>query len=307
MLDFLQATPDIIVQAADSTEFISEPMRALLDSISVKTGQTALNTARDSVDWEVIQITRRDYYIAVIAIIVATISLIVDIFTTIYQHTSSSNSKLLSAKLTLRVQKTIAIDMIHRMYGTVLFWLALKQQFIDLDCKYYPSPREINRCKINNDLELDALCSKDMYLLNRWKQWSHLLENYNSDCDSIIETLNTSKIPNEYKLEEISNITISLTIYASLLHNLMHILSKDVELSIKILANIQRSVEERYRYRDDKHDITISDEVRSTMEMMIDRLHLDNYDISRNDILELMLKDFRMIYSRRISMIPIHE
>lgn len=307
MLDFLQATPDIIVQAADSTEFISEPMRALLDSISVKTGQTALNTARDSVDWEVIQITRRDYYIAVIAIIVATISLIVDIFTTIYQHTSSSNSKLLSAKLTLRVQKTIAIDMIHRMYRTVLFWLALKQQLIDLDCKYYPSPREINRCKINNDLELDALCSKDTYLLNRWKQWSHLLEYYNSDCDSIIETLNTSKIPNEYKLEEISNITNSLTIYASILHDLMHKLSKDVELSIKILANIQRSVEERYRYQDDKHEITISDEVRTTMEKMIDRLHLHNYDISRNDILELMLKDFRMIYSRRISMIPIND
>ena len=121
MLDILQVTPDIIAQVADSTEFISEPMRALLDSISAKTGQTALNTARDSVDWEVIQITRRDYYIAVVAIIVATISLIVDIFTTIYQHTSSSNSKLLSAKLTLRVQKTIAIDMIYRMYRTALF------------------------------------------------------------------------------------------------------------------------------------------------------------------------------------------
>lgn len=307
MLDILQVTPDIIAQVADSTEFISEPMRALLDSISAKTGQTALNTARDSVDWEVIQITRRDYYIAVVAIIVATISLIVDIFTTINQHTSSSNSKLLSAKLTLRVQKTIAIDMIYRMYRTALFWLALKQQLIDLDFKYHPSPREINRCKINNDLELDALCSKDTNLLNRWKHWSHSLEYYNSDCDSIIETLNTSKIPNEYKLEEISNITKSLTIYAAILHSLTHILSEDDELSMKILDNIQRTIEERYQHQDYEHEIIISDEVRTTIEKMIDMLHLYSYGNSKNDTLELMLKDFRMIYSRRISMIPIND
>lgn len=61
MFDLLQTAPDIIMQVADSTEIFSDPMRAILDSISVKTGQTALNTARDTVDWEIIGITRRDY------------------------------------------------------------------------------------------------------------------------------------------------------------------------------------------------------------------------------------------------------
>ena len=122
------------------------------------------------------------------------------------------------------------------------------------------------------------MCSKDTNLLNRWKHWSHSLEYYNSDCDSIIETLNTSKIPNEYKLEEISNITKSLTIYAAILHSLTHILSEDDELSMKILDNIQRTIEERYQHQDYEHEIIISDEVRTTIEKMIDMLE-DNDDV----------------------------
>jgi len=307
MLDILQAIPNLVAQVADSTEFISEPMRALLDSISAKTGQTALNTARDSIDWEVIQITRRDYYIAVVAIIVATISLIVDIFTTIYQHTSSSNSKLLSAKFTLGVQKTIAIDMIYRMYREMLFLLALKEQLIDLNFNSYPSPRLIRRCKINNDLELDALCVKSPNLLRRWRDISHMIEFYNSDCDALLETLKTNKISNEVKIQEISNVIKSLTAYASILLSLMISISKENNLSENLLDNIKRMIDEDYEDKYAKNCTSISEDTTMAMSHFIRVLHLYNHNVSEYDTLELMVKDFHMLNSRKISMIPINE
>ena len=307
MLDILQATPDLLAQVADSTEFISEPMRALLDSISAKTGQTAMNTARDSVDWEVIQITRKDYYIAIIAIVVATISLIVDIFTTIYQHTSSSNSKLLSAKLTLSVQKTIGADMIYRMYRNMIFLLALREQLILLNFKSYPSAREITRCKISNDLELDAICSKNSNLLKRWRDISHQLEFYNSDCDGLLETLKDSDIPNEIKIQELTNITKTAGIYASILFNLMNNISKDNYISEVILENIKRIVDERSKWMNEVNTATTSYEIKSVILNFIRMLNLHSDNLTENDILELMEKDFQMVNSRKISMIPINE
>ena len=307
MLDILQATPDLLAQVADSTEFFSEPMRALLDSISAKTGQTAMNTARDSIDWEVIQITRRDYYIAIVAIVVATISLIVDIFTTIYQHTSSSNSKLLSAKLTLSFQKNMAIDMIFRMYRRIIYLMKIKQHLIDNRFLYYPSPRAINSCKIQNYLELDVICSKEPSELKRWRQLCYLLENYNSDCDGLLDTLKSSKIPDNVKLHEISDMIDSLTNFTRMLYNLIYTLSKDTNIAVYIYESIIQIVESLERQDSTRlcQEVKITKDTARSINKIVSALELERYN--GTEAFTIVEKDFRMMCSARIGMIPINE
>ena len=307
MFDLLQAVPDIITQAADSTEVFTDPMRAILDSISAKTGQTALNTTRDSIDWEVIQITRKDYYIAIIAIIVAIISLVVDIFTTIYQHTSSSNSKLLSAKLTLSFQKTMAIDMIYRMYRRIIYLMKIKQHLIDNKFRCYPSPRAINSCKIQNYLELDVICSKEPDELKRWRQLCYLLENYNSDCDGLLDTLKSSKIPDGVKLHEISDMIDSLSNFTRMLYNLISTLSKDTDIAVNIYESIKQIVESRESQQSTRlcQEVEITGDTARIIHKIVSVLELEKYN--GTEIYTLIEKDFRMMCSTKITMIPIND
>lgn len=210
MFDLLAIAPDTINQIADTTEVFSEPMRALLDSISAKTGQTAQNTARDSVDWQIIQITKRDYYIAIGAIVIALISLVVDIFTTIYQHISSSNSILISAKYTLPVQEVIALDMVKRIYNSAIFFLVIKHKLMHTDFSRYPSEYHMRACIIKNHLELEALLVKDPDLLSLYNSICEQFEIFNSKCDVVTEHLKSKTISNEIKEHDLDALILSL-------------------------------------------------------------------------------------------------
>ena len=52
---------------------------------------------------------------------------------------------------------------------------------------------------------------------------------------------------------------------------------------------------------------TTSYEIKSVILNFIRMLNLHSNNLTENDILELMEKDFQMVNSRKISMIPINE
>ena len=304
MLDSLQIAPDILNQVADTTEFFAEPMQAILDSIRANTGQTAQNTIRDE---EVFIITKKDYYIAVAAIIVAIVSLVVDLLTTVFQHISSSNSKLLSAKLTLSFQKTMAIDMIFRMYRRIIYLMKIKQHLIDNKFHCYPSPRAINSCKIQNYLELDVICSKDPGQLKRWRQLCYLLENYNSDCDGLLDTLKSSKIPDGVKLHEISDMIDSLSNFTGMLYNLISTLSKDTDIAVNIYESIEQIVESLERQQSTRlcQEVEITGDTARIINKIVSILELEKYN--GTETYTIIEKDFRMMCSAKITMIPIND
>lgn len=207
MLDILQATPDLIAQAADSTEFISEPMRALLDSISAKTGQTALNTARDQVDWEVIQITRKEYYFAIATIILALVSLVVDIATTIFQHISSRNSQILTSKYSLEVQQVIAMDLMANFYHNSIMLMIIKRTLKIDNFKNYPSEDYFLGLQVTNTLDLEALCLKNTKHLISYNSIKSSINRYNSNILTTLEHLKSKDIPDTIKEEDLLYLT----------------------------------------------------------------------------------------------------
>ena len=210
MFDLLQTAPDIIMQVADSTEIFSDPMRAILDSISVKTGQTALNTARDTVDWEIIGITRRDYYIAIAAIIVAVLSLIIEILTTAFQNRSAKNSSYLSARYTFDSQAEMAKTLIADVIKRIVFLITLKDILSEIDFRRHIAKGYLSEHKIYYDFEPHVLIEGTTLVINPARLKS-LIVHQNEKLEILYETLLSERTPAEVKGNEIFSLIIDDT------------------------------------------------------------------------------------------------
>ena len=303
MFDLLAIAPDTINQIADTTEVFSEPMRALLDSISAKTGQTAQNTARDSVDWQIIQITKRDYYIAIGAIVIALISLVVDIFTTIYQHISSSNSILISAKYTLPVQESLAIDMMKTLYWNAMIILVLKHRLKHINFSSYPSEYHMRACNIKNHLELEALCVKIPELLSRYNSVCEQFDRFNSKCDVVTEHLKSKTLSNEIKESDMQSLILSLELISQNILSLLKKLDKNKDYNL-MLWNRIKDMHIPYAHYEEP---TFPNDIDIDWHKEFGRfMHILSSNASEEEIIKMLKRTFSMhFYAPYISMIKI--
>lgn len=307
MFDLLQVAPDIITQVADSTEIFSDPMRAILDSISVKTGQTALNTARDTVDWEIIGITKRDYYLAIAAIIIAIISLIVDIFTTIYQHKSSSNSRLMSAKYTREVQGRVILDMILSLFKNSIQVISIKFKLAGKAFFSYPSEKHMRRLLLRNNLELDALLPGD----KSFSEYHHIreaIENFNNDCEIVTEHLKSATIDDDTKKSELDNLVMTMGQIALDLASLYHTIGEMNNICQYITLSLNRR--DTFVSRVDGTLETYDDP--PGLHSVLDEMAVFRYLLTENEdrsieekVNDMIINLYKHYYAREIIMIPI--
>ena len=133
----------------------------------------------------------RDYYLAVTAIVLAIVSLIVDLLTSFFQWRSSKSGANLSSSITLVAQTSKGISICVKLFENVASLYVLGLRLGRMPSIYWAL-----KMGILNEMSLDAECRGDEKLLSRVSDLNIRIKNYNDVVSACAEKFDSDDSAN---------------------------------------------------------------------------------------------------------------